>query len=138
MERGVLTDPKLLDSDLAKLLIPWRALGNNAFNLHWLGFMSSIKMLGTPAQRAKWVPLCRQTAIIGCYAQTELGHGSDVMNLETTATFDRAKQAFILHTPTLTATKFWPGCLGHMANFALVVAQLVVNGKRHGVQTFIA
>jgi len=25
---------------------------------------------------------------MGCYAQTELGHGSDVSNLETTAVFD--------------------------------------------------
>ena len=28
--------------------------------------------------------------IVGCYAQTELGHGSDVQSLETTATLDKA------------------------------------------------
>jgi acyl-CoA oxidase len=27
--------------------------------------------------------------ILGCYAQTEIGHGSNVAGLETTATFDK-------------------------------------------------
>ena len=111
--------------------------GTNAFNLHWLGFYQTIKMLATPEQQAKWVPLARQTQIIGCYAQTELGHGSDVMNLETTATYDKDRDVFILHSPTLTSTKFWPGCMGHMANHALVVAQLYTGGKKRGIQTFI-
>ena len=29
--------------------------------------------------------------------------------LETTATFDEKTQEFVMHTPTLTATKWWPG-----------------------------
>lgn len=36
---------------------------------------------------------------------TELGHGSNVPGLETTATFDEASDQFVIHTPTLTATK---------------------------------
>lgn len=32
--------------------------------------------------------------------------------LQTTATYDVDAQEFILHTPTLTATKWWPGGLG--------------------------
>ena len=35
--------------------------------------------------------------------------GSNVRGLETTATYDERKQEFIMNTPTLTATKFWPG-----------------------------
>mgnify|MGYP003767702083 FL=1 len=42
----------------------------------------------TDQQRAKWEPLTRKGVILGSYAQTELGHGSDVVGLETTATFD--------------------------------------------------
>lgn len=45
--------------------------------------------------------------IIGCYAQTEMGHGSNVRGLETTATFDKATQEFVLHSPTLTSTKWY-------------------------------
>ena len=29
--------------------------------------------------------------------------------LETTATYDEKTQEFVVNTPTLTATKFWPG-----------------------------
>ena len=52
------------------------------------------------------------TLLIGTYAQTELGHGTFVRGLQTTATYDVDAQQFILHTPTLTATKWWPGGLG--------------------------
>ena len=43
--------------------------------------------------------------IIGCYAQTELGHGSNVQGLETTATFDPQTDEFIINSPTLTSSK---------------------------------
>jgi acyl-CoA oxidase len=33
--------------------------------------------------------------IIGCYAQTELGHGSNVRGLRTTAEFDKKSQVKI-------------------------------------------
>lgn len=36
---------------------------------------------------------------------TELGHGSNIPGLETTATFEEGANQFIIHTPTLTATK---------------------------------
>ena len=35
--------------------------------------------------------------------------GSNVRGLETTATYDEKTQEFVVDTPTLTATKFWPG-----------------------------
>ncbi|KAG6483526.1 hypothetical protein ZIOFF_060174 [Zingiber officinale] len=33
---------------------------------------------GTDEQQKKWLPLAYKMQIIGCYAQTELGHGSNV------------------------------------------------------------
>ena len=35
--------------------------------------------------------------------------GSNVRGLETTAIYDEKTQEFVVNTPTLTATKFWPG-----------------------------
>jgi len=35
--------------------------------------------------------------------------GSNVRRLETTATYDPETEEFVLHSPTITATKFWPG-----------------------------
>lgn len=75
--------------------------------------------------------------MIGCYAQTEMGHGSDVQNLETIATFDPKTDEFVLNSPTITSAKMWPGDLGVFANYAMVFAQLIINGANHGVQAFL-
>jgi len=72
-------------------------------------FLYVIDMLGSDEQKQKSLAPTRELAIIGAYAQTELGHGSNVAGIETTATFDKATDEFVLHTPTLTATKYWPG-----------------------------
>lgn len=60
-------------------------------------------------QQAKWLPPSQRLEIIGTYAQTELGHGTFVRGLETTATYDVATQQFVIHSPTLSSTKWWPG-----------------------------
>jgi acyl-CoA oxidase len=57
--------------------------------------------------------------------------------LETTATFDKETDEFIIHTPTITATKYWPGDMGLMSDHALVMARLIIEGKDYGVQPFI-
>ena len=75
--------------------------------------------------------------IIGAYAQTELGHGSDVSNLETTATFDGNTDEFIIHTPCIKATKYWPGYLGVSSSHAIVFAKLIIDGNKYGVFPFI-
>lgn len=61
------------------------------------------------SQQAKWLPPSQRLEIIGTYAQTELGHGTFVRGLETTATYDPDTQQFVVHSPTLSSTKWWPG-----------------------------
>jgi acyl-CoA oxidase len=68
-------------------------------------FVPAIKGQGTEEQQKKWLPMAYKFQIIGCYAQTELGHGSNVQGLETTATFDPNTDEFIMHSPTLTSSK---------------------------------
>ena len=70
--------------------------------------------------------------MIGTYAQTELGHGTFLRGLETTATYDPSTQEFIIHSPTLTATKWWPGGLGKTSSHAVVMARLFTQGKEYG------
>jgi alkylation response protein AidB-like acyl-CoA dehydrogenase len=41
-------------------------------------FMMSVEQLANEEQERKWGPLMQELKIIGCYAQTELGHGSNV------------------------------------------------------------
>ena len=56
--------------------------------------------------------------------------------LETTATYDPSTEQFILNTPTITATKWWPGTLGKSANYAVVIAQLWTKRKCYGPHPF--
>jgi len=83
------------------------------------------------------VTKANRVEITGAYVQTELGHGSDVGSLETTATYDPATREFVMNTPSLSATKFWPGGLGKTANHCVLYARLISNGKDHGVNAFI-
>jgi alkylation response protein AidB-like acyl-CoA dehydrogenase len=66
-----------------------------------------------------------------------MGHGSDVRNLQTRATFDLKNQCFIINTPTVKDAKFWPGELGKAATHAVFQAQTYVKGKNVGVQSFV-
>ncbi|CAD8089766.1 unnamed protein product [Paramecium sonneborni] len=105
--------------------------------LHQTMFIPTIKYLGTEKQIEKWLPPSLNYEIVGCYAQTELGHGSDVQSLETTAVYDKNTEEFILNSPTISSTKWWIGDLGLTATHAVTHAQLFINGKHYGVQTFI-
>ncbi|ODV92854.1 hypothetical protein CANCADRAFT_23240 [Tortispora caseinolytica NRRL Y-17796] len=75
--------------------------------------------------------------IIGCFGMTELGHGSNVAGLETTATFDRETDEFIINTPHIGATKWWIGGAAHTCNHCVVFARLIVDGKDYGVKNFV-
>jgi acyl-CoA oxidase len=94
--------------------------------LHMEMFRTTIREQASDAQRAYWMPQIEKWQIIGAYAQTELGHGSNVRGLELEARWDHQAKQFILHSPTLTASKWWNGTLGRTANHAIVVAQLLL------------
>jgi len=49
---------------------------------------------------------------LGCYGQTELGHGSNVRKMETVAIYNPDDHLLTLHSPSITSTKLWPGGLG--------------------------
>ena len=70
-------------------------------------FIGSLQSNATPSQMTYWFQkgAVSLSGMIGCFAMTELGHGSNVPGLETTATFEEGANQFIIHTPTLTATK---------------------------------
>ena len=86
--------------------------GDSPLTLHQTMFTDSLKTFGSEEQRAHYLPQADNLNIIGCYAQTELGHGSNVAGLETTATYDEKTETFDIHSPTIKAAKFWPGALG--------------------------
>ncbi|KAL3465672.1 acyl-CoA dehydrogenase/oxidase C-terminal [Aspergillus heterothallicus] len=98
------------------------------YYLHLHMFVTTIHEQASDEQQAHFMPLINTFKIIGAYAQTELGHGSNVQGIELQARWDSRSKEFILHSPTLTACKWWNGSLGRTANYAIVVAQLLLPG----------
>ncbi|KAI9925412.1 hypothetical protein ASPWEDRAFT_52085 [Aspergillus wentii DTO 134E9] len=107
------------------------------FGLNFLMFRKTIELQGAAMQKEEWLPLIDQMKINGAYVQTELSHGTFVRGIETTATFDRDSDGFILNSPTLTSIKYWPGGLGLSCSHAVIVARLITNGKDHGMHWFV-
>ncbi|CAG9796941.1 unnamed protein product [Diatraea saccharalis] len=105
--------------------------------LHYVMFIPTLMGQGTVEQQAYWIGRAFNLDIIGTYAQTELGHGTFIRGLETTATYDPATKEFVLHSPTLTSYKWWPGGLAHTANYCIVMAQLYTKGQCHGIHPFV-
>ena len=100
-------------------------------------FFSNLDRQMNDEQKAIWLPKAERFEIFGSYAQTELGHGSNVRGIETTATFDKDKDEFIIDSPTLSSTKYWIGTTGVWATHSIVVARLIVDGKEHGNHLFL-
>ncbi|KAI8352171.1 acyl-CoA dehydrogenase/oxidase [Choanephora cucurbitarum] len=107
------------------------------FRLHRSMFMPTILNQGTEEQKRIFLEPARRYEIIGCYAQTELGHGSNVRGLETTATYHPETETFEINSPTLTSSKWWIGGLGVAANHAVVMARLISDGKDYGPHPFV-
>ncbi|CAI5456765.1 unnamed protein product [Caenorhabditis angaria] len=106
-------------------------------SLHYIMFLPTLQGQTDDEQLDEWLPKAIARSIVGTYAQTELGHGTNLSKLETTATYDPSTQEFVLHSPTITAAKWWPGGLGKSSNHAIVVAQLYTKGQCKGPHPFI-
>ncbi|CAG8958177.1 hypothetical protein HYFRA_00000529 [Hymenoscyphus fraxineus] len=107
------------------------------YGLHATMYLTTLRGQGTPEQHKLFLEPAENYEAIGCYAQTELGHGSNVRGLETTATWNPEDKTFTLHSPHLTASKWWIGSLGRTANHAVIMAQLIIAGKPYGPHPFV-
>jgi acyl-CoA oxidase len=80
----------------------------NPITVHFVMFLPALMNHGNSEQQAEWISRAWNCNIIGTYAQTELGHGTFIRGLETTATYDPAAKEFIINSPTLTSYKVIP------------------------------
>src|SRR6185503_20338187 len=81
-------------------------------------FGGAILHLGTERHHERYLRAATSLELIGCFAMTETGHGSNVQALDTTATFDPETDEFVIHTPHDEARKDYIGNAardGHMA-----------------------
>ncbi len=107
------------------------------FGVQYGLFQGSVMLLGTEWHHATFLPRISRGEILGVFAMSELGHGSNVRELETTATYDAATQEFVVHTPHGAAHKEWLGNAAVHGRMATVFAQLVVGPETHGVHAFL-
>lgn len=89
-------------------------------------FGGAVSRLGTEKHLAAYVPDIMSGKLMGCFAMTEVGHGSNVAAVETTATYDAATDEIVVHSPTVSATKTYIGNAAKDGHAAVVFAQLVV------------
>ncbi|RCV21652.1 hypothetical protein SETIT_4G154600v2 [Setaria italica] len=140
--RGWLTEPGA-EAELRKLAL-LESLGVYDHSLaikigvHFFLWGSAIKFLGTKRHHDKWLFATENYDIKGCFAMTELGHGSNVRGIETIATYDSKAREFIINTPCESAQKYWIGGAANHATHTIVFSQLHINGKNEGVHAFVA
>ncbi len=99
-------------------------------------FGGSIHQLGTKRHHERYLEAIGKGELLGCFAMTETGHGSNVRGLETTITFDPSTDEFVVHSPRESSGKEYIGNALH-AQLATVFGQLITHGENHGVHAVL-
>ncbi len=100
-------------------------------------FGGAILQLGTKPHHDAYLPDLITGKLMGCFAMTETGHGSNVQALGTVATYDAATEEFVITTPDEASRKDYIGNAARHAETAVVFAQLEIEGKSEGVHAFV-
>ncbi|MSR21671.1 MAG: acyl-CoA oxidase [Gemmatimonadetes bacterium] len=100
-------------------------------------FGGSVQQLGTARHHEALLRPIGSLELPGCYAMTETGHGSNVRDVETTATYDPATQELVVHTPHPRAAKDYIGNAAEHGLIATVFARVIVADEDHGVHAML-
>lgn len=129
-------DPELLRR-IMRIVFSTRSGSLSRYGLSVYFFGEGIRGQGTQEQIDYYLPKLQRLEITGCYCITELATGSYIKAFQTTATFIPEKDEFEIHTPTLTATKWWVGNAAQTATHGIVFARLIIGGTDYGVHNFV-
>ena len=100
-------------------------------------FGGAILQLGSKHHHDAYLADLVRADLLGCFAMTESGHGSNVQALGTTATYDRETDEFVVHTPDEISRKDYIGNAAQHAHMGVVFAQLVIDDHCEGVHAFV-
>ncbi|KAL6747266.1 acyl-CoA dehydrogenase/oxidase [Haematococcus lacustris] len=133
--RDYLDDPRKFMAALECLSWCDYSLGIKA-GVHFTLCGGTVCKLGTAKHHDAILPRLDTLDLTGSFSMTELGHGSNVMGIETTATYDATTEEFVIHTPSNEASKVWIGGTGQHGKITVVFAQLFTKGTYEGVHAF--
>ncbi|KAI3866020.1 hypothetical protein MKX03_016372 [Papaver bracteatum] len=105
--------------------------------VHFFLWGGAIQFFGTKRHHDKWLKDTENYVVKGCFAMTELGHGSNVRGIETITTYDKSTGEFVVNTPCESAQKYWIGGLANHATHTVAFSQLYIDGVNQGVHAFI-
>ena len=100
-------------------------------------FGGAILQLGTKKHHDAYLERLVRAELLGCFAMTETGHGSNVQALGTVARYDVEAGEFVITTPDVSSRKDYIGNAAAHAHVAVVFAQLVVGEESEGVHAFV-
>lgn len=129
--------------DLAAFIAVFETLGMHdtslavKFGVQFGLFGGSILMLGTEKHHRKYLAQVGSLDLPGCFAMSEVGHGSNVRDVDTVVRFDRETGELVIHTPDPMARKQWIGNAAAHGRMATVFAQLEIDGESQGVHAFL-
>jgi acyl-CoA oxidase len=129
--------------DVGGVVTAFAALGYGDLSLlvkagvQWGLFGGAVQVLGSSRHHDKYLRPIMDGDLLGCFAMTETGHGSDVQHLRTTATYDPDTQEFEIHTPDPGSRKDYIGNAARDGRMAVVFAQLITGGTCHGVHALL-
>lgn len=102
-------------------------------------FGMGVAALGTDKHLSKYLPPLMNGKLFGGFAMTEVGGGSDVQNVGTTAIYDHATRSFTIDTPNPAARKAFIGNAANDGEVMIVFAQLKMSkdAPSEGVHAFV-
>ncbi|PKW27404.1 acyl-CoA dehydrogenase [Phycicoccus duodecadis] len=100
-------------------------------------FGGAVLQLGTARHHEAYLPDLVSGRLLGCFAMTETGHGSNVQALGTLARYDADTDEIVVTTPDDASRKDYIGNAADDGEMAVVFAQLEVGGEGHGVHAVL-